>query len=144
MVWTPAITDRRLACNASADSRPEAFGRRERLVRSSVFPLHFTSYNDLSLEYLVPLLLEDERALIRSAEECAERLKDDPEARRIVDKVIVSLRRYAALLMELLAPARVAALRAGENGVSSMRRKVTLANASDRFAQPAPDLQTSA
>jgi hypothetical protein len=111
---------------------------------SCVFPMGFTSYNDLSLEYLAPKVLDHERGLIVTAEECAERLKDDPEARRIVGKIVASLRRYAALLAELLTPIRVSPAAAGEDGVASLQRKPTAWTAKERFDQAAAEPQTAA
>lgn len=113
-------------------------------VDSCVFPMGFTSYNDLSLEYLAPKVLDHERGLIVTAEECAERLKDDPEARRIVGKIVASLRRYAALLAELLTPIRVAPAAAGEDGVASLQRKPAAWTAMERFDQAAAEPQTAA
>jgi hypothetical protein len=114
-------------------------------VRSCVFPMDFTSYNDLSLEYLAPRLLDHERALIASAEEYAERLKEDPEARRVVGKIVASLRRYAAVLDELLTPTLVAPpAAANEEDISSLRDKSSLRTATDRFNRPAAEPQTAA
>ena len=45
---------------------------RRGMVQSCVFPMGFTSYNDLSLEFLAPRLLEHQRALVVTAEESAE------------------------------------------------------------------------
>jgi hypothetical protein len=107
-------------------------------VRSCVFPMAFASYNDLSLEYLAPKLLDEERTLIVSAEEYAERLNDDAEAARGVGKIVASLGRFAGLLADLLAPARVAPkATAEEECVSSLRGKVPAWTATDRFGQPA-------
>jgi hypothetical protein len=105
-------------------------------VRSCVFPMGFTSYNDLSLEYLAPRLLEQERALIVSAEEYGERLNEDREAEHVVGRIVASLRRYAVLLADLLAPARVAPpTAADEDGVR--RGKAPLWTARERFRRPA-------
>jgi hypothetical protein len=97
-------------------------------VTSCRFPMNFTSYNDLSLEYLAPRLLEHQRALVASAKRCAGELAHDPEARRLVNKLEASLREYAGLLGELLAPHRIAtphtnkACKTSANG-SSARNK---------------------
>src|SRR6476661_2513545 len=37
-------------------------------LQSRVFPMDFTAYNDLSLEFLAPRLLEHQRALVAAAE----------------------------------------------------------------------------
>src|SRR4029079_17229031 len=84
-------------------------------VQSCVFPMGFTSYNDLSLDFLAPRLLEHQRALVVTAEESAKQLDDDPEARRLVKKVMASLQCYAELLQELLSPHRIAPSPASED-----------------------------
>jgi hypothetical protein len=112
---------------------------------SCVFPMGFMSFNDLSLEYLAPRVLDDECGLIVTAEDCAERLKDDPEARRVVRKNVASLRRYAALLAELLAPNRVKSPTAtDEDGTSSLRGTVSSWTATERFNRHTAEPQTAA
>jgi len=113
-------------------------------LRSSVFPMGFTSYNDLSLEYLAPNLLDHERALIVAAEECARRLKEDPGARRVVGNVAASLRRYADLLAELLAPSRTALPPVSEDGITPLRDKAHSRVAMERSDVPAVESQTAA
>jgi hypothetical protein len=113
-------------------------------VRACVFPMGFAAYNDLSLEYLAAKVLDQERALIVAAEECAEHLKDDPEARQIVGKIVGSLRRYAALLAELLAPIRMAPAPAAEAGDSSLSHKARSRTATARLGQATPESQTAA
>jgi hypothetical protein len=94
---------------AFAGSIAQLIAARRGTVNSGVFPMDFTHYNDVSLEYLAPKLLEHQRALIDSAEGYAEELSHDPEAHRLVNKLVASLRQYAALLEELLAPHRLSA-----------------------------------
>ena len=56
---------------AFAGSIARLIAARRGAVDSCVFPMDFTHYNDLSLEYLAPKLLEHQRALIGLADECA-------------------------------------------------------------------------
>jgi hypothetical protein len=126
-----------------ASSIARLISDRRGAVRSSVFPMEFTSYNDLSLEYLAPKLLDDERDLIATAEACAELLKDDPEARRVVGKIAATLQRYAALLAELLAPARVAPRVTAEDWVASLH-KAASSTTKERFDRRAAESQTAA
>jgi hypothetical protein len=86
--------------------------RREN-VQSHTYPMEFTYYNSLSLEYLAPRLLDHQERLIDAARNASDTLSDDYEARRITDKLVKSLRKYASLLAELLAPNRVAPLAKG-------------------------------
>jgi hypothetical protein len=103
----------------------------------------FTAYNDLSLEYLAPRLLEHQRALIVTAEDSVNELSGDPEARRVVNKIVASLRRYADLLQEVLAPDRVASPAAGEHGGAAPRR-LPPSNVSRRSERPMAESQTAA
>jgi hypothetical protein len=70
--------------------------------------MEFTYYNDLSLEFLAPRLLDHQHRLIKFANAAAEELKGDYEARRILGNLLASLRTYGALLEEVLAPHRLA------------------------------------
>jgi hypothetical protein len=83
--------------------------RREN-VNSHAYPMEFTYYNDLSLEHLAPRLLDHQNHLIEAARVASDELSDDYEARRILDKLAMSLRKYGFLLAELLAPHRAAPL----------------------------------
>jgi hypothetical protein len=80
-------------------------GRRG-IVRPGGFPIDFTYFNDVSLEHMAPRLLEQQRALVASAEQCALNLRHDPEAFHLLSRVARSLRQYAALLEELVEPDR--------------------------------------
>jgi hypothetical protein len=104
----------------------------------------FTAYNDLSLEFLAPRLLEHQRALVVTAEESASQLSDDPEARRVVNSIGVSLRRYAELLQELLAPHRIATPPADEVDVDSARDPLTSSVGRKGIEQYATEAQTAA
>jgi hypothetical protein len=72
--------------------------------------MEFTYYNDLSLEYLAPKVLDDQRRLIELAKAVVSELAgaDDNEAQRLIEELVASLREYAAVLEELLAPHRIA------------------------------------
>jgi hypothetical protein len=79
-------------------------------VNGYTFPMEFTYYNDLSFEYLAPRVLDNQRRLIALAKTVATHLASgrDHEAQRLVEKLLASLREYAALMEELLAPHRLA------------------------------------
>lgn len=104
-------------------------------VRSCVFPRDFTYYNDLSWEYLAPRLLEHQHALIISAEQCARDLAHDPEAHELVNQLVMSLRQHAALLVELLAPHRIAAPPAGKDRDRSQHQSDDLLTPSKKLRQ---------
>jgi hypothetical protein len=113
-------------------------------VDACVFPMEFTYYNNLSLEYLSPKLLEHQRGLIGLADECAEELAHDPEAYRLVTKLIASLRQYAALLEELLAPHRLSAPLVEEDTATSLHRAATPSTLSKRGGRSIAEPQTAA
>jgi hypothetical protein len=79
-------------------------------VNSHTFPMEFTYYNDLSLEYLAPKVLDEQRRLIALATAVAGNLAQDGdyEAHRLIEDLLATSREYAAILEELLAPHRLA------------------------------------
>lgn len=111
-------------------------------VQSNVFPMEFTSYNDLALEYLAPQLLAHQHALIAMAESCADLLDDDAEARRVVDKITASLERYAELLEELLVPDRGAPMPTDKGVAKTGKNRVVARVDTERSEQP--ETQTAA
>jgi hypothetical protein len=129
---------------ASAGEIARLIAARRGAVDSCVFPVDFTYYNDLSLEFLGPKLLEHERALIGLAQECVEELAHDPEANRLVKKLIASLRRYAGLLEELLAPHRLSAPVIEEERAMSLYRAATASTLSKRGGRVFAEPQTAA
>jgi bacterioferritin (cytochrome b1) len=68
------------------------------------FPMRFTAYNDLALDYLAQRLLEQERELIDEVSRGVARLDDDPEARRLAEDVLASEERHFKMLTGLLSP----------------------------------------
>jgi hypothetical protein len=70
-------------------------------VKSETFPSAFTGLNDLSVEYLLPLVIEDEKQIIRVIEATAVILDSDAEASDLVAEVLdVEKRHLQALQME--------------------------------------------
>ena len=112
-------------------------------VNSSVFPMGFTAYNDLSLEYLAPRLLEHQRALIVTAEDSVRDLGHDPEARQVVSNIVSSLQRFGELLQELLVPHRTARPAACKDGAKASRRSPSSV-VSKRFERRMAEGQTAA
>jgi hypothetical protein len=88
--------------------------RRHDVNRHS-YPIEFTYYNDLSLEYLAPRLLDHQHRLIKLGQAVSTEFSGDYELERILKKLIASLRRYGSLLDELLAPHRLAPPTSAEN-----------------------------
>jgi hypothetical protein len=73
-------------------------------VNSHTYSTEFNYYNDLSLEHLAPRLLDHQHRLINFAEALSTELSGDYEAKRILKKLLASLRKYGSLLQELLSP----------------------------------------
>src|SRR5262249_51271737 len=68
--------------------------RRYGYAESGQFPVQFTAYNDLALDYLTHLLIEHEGLLIDEIVRCAGQLADDPEAKQLAEEVLASERRH--------------------------------------------------
>ncbi len=76
--------------------------------------MEFACYNDLSLEYLAPRMLEHQSRLAATAKDIFYELGEvgDHVAHALVEAMLISLRRYDALMEVLLAPDRLRTLRA--------------------------------
>jgi hypothetical protein len=83
-------------------------------VNNYTYPMEFTYYNDLSLEFLAPRLLDHQHRLINFATAASNELKGDYEVERVLGKLLTSLRKYGSLLQELLAPHRFTLPKTGE------------------------------
>jgi hypothetical protein len=84
-------------------------------VNRHTYPMEFTYYSDLSLEYLAPRLLDHQHRLINFAQAVSTEFCGDYEVERILKKLLASLRRYGFLLDELLARHRLAPPTSAEN-----------------------------
>jgi len=78
-------------------------------VESRTFPRPFTGLNDLSIEYLLPLVVEDEKQIVRIIEASAAALECDAEASDLVAEIIDSEKRHLQILER--APGRRRAMR---------------------------------
>jgi hypothetical protein len=71
--------------------------RRRHIPRGS-FPAAFTGLNDLSVQYVVPMAIEDENKIIRLLEAAAAELKLDSEAHTLLTDIIRSEKRHLQTL----------------------------------------------
>jgi hypothetical protein len=73
--------------------------------------MEFAYYNDVSLEYLAPRMLEHQKHLAATAKDVLSEtaLVGDHEAYELVEALLVSLRRYDGLMEVLLAADKLAA-----------------------------------
>jgi hypothetical protein len=76
--------------------------RRYGYAASGLFPVEFTRYNDLSLEYLVPRLIEYQGGLIDEIARCAWPLAQDEEARQLVERVLEVEKKHLDMLLGLV------------------------------------------
>lgn len=108
-------------------------------VPNDTYPMEFTYYNDLSLDYLAPRLLEHQRCLIGFAYTASSELVADSEVRRLLEKLLISLRKYGALLDELLASHQPAPPSSGYNNrpaATSGRGPQDTPEANAAYAEP--------
>jgi hypothetical protein len=77
--------------------------RRGRLEHGR-FPMRFTAYNDLALDYLARRLVEHERELIDEVARSVARLGGDPEARQLGEAILAVERQHLRTLTELVSP----------------------------------------
>lgn len=71
---------------------------RRRHIPKGSFPAAFTGLNDLSVQYVVPLAIEDENKIIRLLEAAAAELKLDSEAHTLLTDIIRSEKRHLQTL----------------------------------------------
>jgi hypothetical protein len=78
--------------------------RRHGYAESGTFPVEFTRDNYVSLDYLVPRLVEHQQSLVADIERALGELGRDEEAQRVVRTVLDSERKHLDALLAL-APA---------------------------------------
>jgi hypothetical protein len=71
-------------------------------VVSQTFPAAFAALNDLSMRYVLPLVLEDERQIVRLMEAAIVELEVDAEAYNLVAELVDRERRQVRILQRLL------------------------------------------
>lgn len=67
------------------------------------YPLKYTALNDLSFDYLLQLLLEYQRHLIATTQECAEQLNLAPMARSVAEEALGEAKGHLEILEEFAA-----------------------------------------
>jgi hypothetical protein len=61
---------------------------RHRHVESRTFPSRFTGFNDLSIEYLLPWIIEDQIQILRVIKATARAITDDVAASNLLAKIV--------------------------------------------------------
>ena len=89
------VLDRMLADNQQYVARLTALlDARRYTIDFGEFPMDFTSLHDVSLEYLLKQLIEQQRRDLRVLETCLSRLTGDAEGRALVEEILASSRRH--------------------------------------------------
>lgn len=70
-------------------------------VDEGEFPLRFTAYNDLSLKYLLPVLIERQEKFIAACEKIADQLATAPYAQAVAREAVGEARGHLENLQEL-------------------------------------------
>lgn len=69
-------------------------------VESGKFPLRFTAYNDLAIEYFLPLLVDCQRRTIEAIEVCVEQLSLVPHAQAVAQETLGAAKGHLESLLE--------------------------------------------
>jgi hypothetical protein len=107
--WTPHGEEpllravRRIATEQQAQAARiyRLLERRRGYVEPAQFPVEFTAYTDVSLDYLAERLIENERQMIDEIRSCVEQLARDPPARQLAETILANEARHLQLLTDL-------------------------------------------
>jgi bacterioferritin (cytochrome b1) len=110
--WTPPGKERLLNAvrRVAADHEDHArrIGRlilhRRGRIEPAGFPVRFTAYNDLALDYLARRLVEHERTIVKDVARAAAALDHDPEAKRMAEHILKGEREHPRTLADLVSP----------------------------------------
>lgn len=69
-------------------------------VNAGTFPMRFMSLNDLSLDYLLAILIENQQRNILVNERCVAKLVEDPQAWSLATEVLGSARAHLDVLKQ--------------------------------------------
>lgn len=75
---------------------------REAVLDTGGFPMRYTSIHDLTLEYLLPQIVQDEASLVKTAEEVVAGLSRDPQARALAQEILGAERAHLEQLHEVV------------------------------------------
>ena len=71
-------------------------------VEAGEFPLEFTGLHDLSVDYLLKLLVEDQESAITTIQTCVDQLGDDPLAQALAEESLGAAKGNLDSLQELV------------------------------------------
>jgi hypothetical protein len=116
-VWAAHAIDEHRLQDAAASQRDdvgklvELLQTRGWAVDPGTYPTEFTDLQFLSLTYILPRILDEQRALVEDLDEAVHTCIDDPEAVALLRDIAANERRIAEDLAQLAAPAASAAAR---------------------------------
>ncbi len=74
---------------------------RNGVIESGRFPMEFTSWNDLSFDFILQRLIELQRRAIRTLEQSVLELEHDPAARTVVEELLGEAQGHLDSLLDL-------------------------------------------
>ena len=81
---------------------------RDGYIQPGSYPLDYTGLNDVSLDYLYPLLVDQQERIVARLEELTEQLRNDPEAYALAQEILGNERGHLENLREISQPAPAA------------------------------------
>ena len=75
------------------------------LVDAGEFPIDYTSLHDLSIDYLLGLLIDSQRNMIVTSEQCVQELAANAMAQAVAQEAVGSAKAHLDSLLELEQPA---------------------------------------
>ncbi len=98
---------RRVAADHESHARRvgELILKRHVIIGLGGFPVWFTAYNNVSLDYFARLLVAHQRTIVEELARCTAELNSDREAKRLAEHIVAREREHLQSLTELAAPA---------------------------------------
>jgi bacterioferritin (cytochrome b1) len=73
-------------------------------IEPGCFPMRFTAYSDLALDYLARRLAEQQGEMVREIAACVADLSGDSEARQLAEEILVGEKQHLRTLVGLVSP----------------------------------------
>jgi hypothetical protein len=97
------------------DRMGELLIERSQSIDLGEYPMVFTAYHDVALDFLLPILIDRQQRTVAYLEQCAAQLAGDAMAKALVEETVGMAKAHLDMLRELTQPAslRLAELPAG-------------------------------
>ena len=73
-------------------------------IESGEFPIHYTAYNDLSFDFLINKMIENQKLDSAAIQECVDRLGQFPAAKALAEECLGAAKGHLDSLVELTMP----------------------------------------